>query len=102
MKDTNVSESNIILKFKLNDMKKFVILLFAAILFTSCDLSTVEKQPRLNESSMFVLIENTGAWKVVYHNETKVMYAISSGPYNQGTFTLLVDKDGKPLLYKGN
>lgn len=83
-------------------MKKFVILLFAAILFTSCDLSTVEKQPRLNESSMFVLIENTGAWKVVYHNETKVMYAISSGPYNQGTFTLLVDKDGKPLLYKGN
>ena len=102
MKDTNVSESNIILKFKLNDMKKFVILLFAAILFTSCDLSTVEKQPRLNESSMFVLIENTGTWKVVYHNETKVMYAISSGPYNQGTFTLLVDKDGKPLLYKGN
>lgn len=83
-------------------MKKFFILLFAAMLFTSCNLSTVEKQPRPDEASMFVLIENTGAWKVVYHNKTKVMYAVSSGSYNQGTFTLLVDRDGNPLLYKGN
>lgn len=83
-------------------MKKFVILLFAFILFASCNPSKVEKQPRLNEDSMFVLIENTGAWGVVYHKETKVMYAVSCGPYNLGTFTLLVDKDGKPLLYKGN
>ena len=83
-------------------MKKFVILLFAAILFTSCDLSTVEKQPHLNEASMFVLIEEASMWKVVYHKETKVMYTVSYGAYNQGTFTLLVDKDGKPLLYKGN
>ena len=83
-------------------MKKFFILLFAAILFASCDLSTVEKEPRLDEVSMFVLIEETGVWKVVYHNETKVMYAVSAGGYNMGTFTLLVDRDGKPLLYKGN
>ena len=83
-------------------MKKFVILLFASILFASCNLSKVEKQPRLNEASMFVLIENTGAWRVVYHNETKVMYAVSFGSHNQGTFTLLGDRDGKPLLYKGN
>ena len=83
-------------------MKKLFILLFAAMLFTSCNLSTVEKQPRLDESSMFVIIEKTGAWVVVYHKETKVMYAVASGPYNVGTFTLLVDREGKPLLYKGN
>lgn len=83
-------------------MKKLFILLFAAMLFTSCNLSTVEKQPRLDESSMFVIIEKTGAWNVVYHKETKVMYAVASGVYNVGTFTLLVDREGKPLLYKGN
>ena len=83
-------------------MKKFVILLFAAMLFTSCNLSKVEKQPRLDEASMFVLIEETQIWQVVYHKETKVMYAVSYAGYNMGTFTLLVDREGKPLLYKGN
>lgn len=83
-------------------MKKLFILLFTAMLFASCDLSEVEKQPRLDEASMFILVEKTGYWNVVYHHETKVMYAVSSGPYNGGTFTLLVDRDGKPLLYKGN
>lgn len=83
-------------------MKKFLILLFVAMLFASCNLSKVEKQPRFDEASMFVLVEKTGYWDVVYHQETKVMYAVSSGSYNCGTFTLLVDRDGKPMLYKGN
>ena len=83
-------------------MKKFLLLLFAAILFASCDLSPVERQPRLNEASMFVIVEATGTWNVVYHKGTKVMYAVSTGSYNNGTFTLLVDQDGKPMLYKGN
>lgn len=84
-------------------MKKLFILLFTAMLFASCDLSEVEKQPRLDEASMFVLVEETEHWDVVYHRDTKVMYVISSYPGNgQGVFTLLVDRDGKPLLYKGN
>lgn len=33
--------------------------------------------------------------------ETGVMYAVSRGTYNQGNFTVLVDADGKPLLWKG-
>ena len=40
-------------------------------------------------------------WKVVYHKETKVMYAISDQQNNRGTFTLLVNADGTPMLYKG-
>lgn len=83
-------------------MKKLFILLFAAMLFASCNLSTVEKQPRLDESSMFVLVEETDHWDVVYHRDTKVMYAVSSCGKAQGVFTLLVNRDGKPLLYKGN
>jgi hypothetical protein len=28
------------------------------------------------------------------------MYAVSSGAYNGGTFTLLVDENGKPMLWE--
>ena len=49
---------------------------------------------------MFVVLEVGGTYKIVYHQETKVMYAISSGGYNSGTFTVMLDADGKPLLYK--
>ena len=51
--------------------------------------------------SMFVAVEDTGIWAVVYHSETKVMYAVSRGSYNQGTMTLLVNADGTPMIYKG-
>lgn len=29
------------------------------------------------------------------------MYAVSHDTNNNGTFTLLVDKDGKPLIWEG-
>lgn len=32
--------------------------------------------------------------------ETGVMYAVSNGGYNSGTFTLLVDENGKPLIWE--
>ena len=38
---------------------------------------------------------------VVADRDTKVMYAVSRGGYNCGNFTLLVDADGKPLLWDG-
>lgn len=37
---------------------------------------------------------------IVYDSETKVMYAMSCEPYNRGTMTLLVNKDGSPKLWK--
>lgn len=52
------------------------------------------------ENSTFVVVEKTSTWTIVYHKETKVMYAVSNGYYNTGTFTVLVDESGTPLLYK--
>lgn len=51
--------------------------------------------------SMFIEVEHTTDWRVVYHKDTRVMYAVSSSSYNYGTFTLLVDANGKPLIYNG-
>ena len=52
------------------------------------------------DTSMFVIVEKTETWEIVYHKETKVMYAVSDGSYNYGTFTVLVDADGKPMLWE--
>lgn len=42
-----------------------------------------------------------GLYDIYADRETGVMYAVSRGTYNQGNFTMLVDADGKPLLWKG-
>ena len=88
-------------------MKKYIVLLLLllSMLFslTGCSSAKVEKANDTQEDqvSMFVIAEKSLSWYVVYHRETGVMYAVSSGGYNYGTFTLLVDRDGKPLIWKG-
>ena len=54
-------------------------------------------------SSMFITIEENvpDDYSIVYHKDTKVMYAVSQGSYNYGNFTLLVNADGTPMTYKG-
>ena len=49
----------------------------------------------------FFTVSNESSFRVVYDKDTMVMYAVSEGKYNSGNLTLLVDKDGKPLLYQG-
>lgn len=83
-------------------MKRILIasLFLILLVFASCT-ATVEKTESQQESSMFVQIEKTNVWEVVYHRETKVMYTVSRGMYNSGDFTLLVNPDGTPMIYKG-
>ena len=85
-------------------MKKFIA--FAALVLCLCSClvgcapNDISKEPN-NGSSMFVMIEETSTWKVVYHKDTRVMYAVSDGRYNYGNFTLLVNPDGSPMVYGG-
>lgn len=50
---------------------------------------------------MFIELESTYNWLIVYHRETKVMYAVSYGHSNIGTFTVLLNADGTPMTYEG-
>lgn len=54
--------------------------------------------------SMFIIVEGSGmdSYRIVYHRDTKVMYAISCGTYNSGNFTVLLNPDGSPMLWEGN
>ena len=67
-----------------------------------CSSKSVKDESNDKYSSMFVKVESTLLWDVVYHKETKVMYSVSRGSYNQGSFTLLVDSKGEPLLWEYN
>lgn len=49
----------------------------------------------------FVYVNGEVYFDIYYDRETKVMYAVSTGQYNKGNVVILVDTDGKPLLYKG-
>lgn len=62
---------------------------------------TKTNEDNIQETSRFVIVEDGATWNVVYDKETKVMYAVSSGLYNCGNFVMMVDSDGKPLIYKG-
>ena len=86
-----------------NRFKSMVIVLFVCMLLTGCGAKMKRESDMKSQGtdvSMFVVLEVGGTYKIVYHQETKVMYAISSGGYNSGTFTVMLDANGKPLLYK--
>lgn len=79
----------------------FIALLILCVTLTGC-ATNVDTEPNFNEgTSMFVIIEETESWRVVYHKDTKVMYSVSYGHKNSGNFTVLVNADGSPMLWEG-
>lgn len=84
-------------------MKKRILSVALAVVMVVCLVGCgqkVQDKSDKDSQSMFVCVETTTNWKVVYHKDTKVMYAVSNRRYNRGVFTLLVDKDGNPMLWE--
>jgi len=81
-------------------MKKIIALMIVVLAVVMAGCSEVESED--GGKSEFIIVESTSMWKVVYHKKTKVMYVVSDGTYNHGTFTLLVNADGTPMLWKEN
>ena len=74
--------------------------------FTSCgtQMQTEEEVSKNNgmKYSMFIELEVGSSYKIVYHKDTKVIYAISCGYNNCGTFTVMLNADGTPMVYESN
>lgn len=83
-------------------MKKIIIslLVIAGIILTGLILKDVTIQDNYAREERFIKIYEYDCFFIVYDTKTKVEYAVSNGPYNRGKFTLLVDSNGKPLLYE--
>lgn len=84
-------------------MKRLIVITLASLMILSlsaCATKTTNETVR-GESSRMVKIEKAVTYCIVYDKETRVMYAVSNGGRSYGVFTVLVDADGKPLLYEG-
>lgn len=76
-------------------------LIFTISVFTACSNMVTPDNNAEAKHSMFVIVEETPQWLIVYHKTTRVMYAVSDASYNRGNFTPLVDAEGNPLLWDG-
>ena len=80
-------------------MKKYVKIIILVIMMVMVVVGLAGCS-EITGDERFVCINAGEYYNIVYDRKTKVQYAISNGRYNRGTVTLLVDKDGKPLLYE--
>lgn len=82
-------------------MRKITAILLIALMLTGCGSSSMSGVTGKANSARFVKVIDNTQFDVYVDTETDVMYAVSAGAYNNGTVTLLVDKEGKPLIWEG-
>lgn len=82
-------------------MEKIIIslLIIIGIVLTGWLLKDVTISNNYAENERFVIIQQESNRKVMYDKKTKVEYFMFNDYKCGGGITVLVDKDGKPLLY---
>ena len=89
-------------------MKKFLILLLIMIIFifTLAGCDSYKKEYNACDKVNFIEVSNNKGrddFKVFVHKETKIMYIMyCNGNYGGYCLSVLVDIDGKPLIWEGN
>lgn len=81
----------------------FLIIASIVLMFVGCTSTRAEAKEvdDADDGSTFVLVDADYYCWVVYHKDTKVMYAVSRSGYNAGTYTVLVNADGTPMIWEG-
>ena len=87
-------------------MKKVCIVALSVIMLTGCGsegaFSSASNDEEPSEKRFKVLDgEISDNFYIAYDTVTGIEYSVSNGLYNHGTLTVLVDADGKPLIYEG-
>ena len=80
----------------------FLIIMSIVLMFAGCASIRAEAKEveETGDGNTFVLVDADYYCWVVYHKDTKVMYAVSRSPNNIGTYTLLVNADGTPMVWE--
>lgn len=79
-------------------MKKLIVMLMVAVMLISFSFST---EANASNGDRFECIQSTPYCDVIVDTETGVEYAFSTGAYNYGNMTVLVNKLGDPLIWRG-
>lgn len=87
-------------------MKKNTIfaLMLVIVMLLCCACRKIEDIKPKNteiENTIFKKYCDGDGGIVIVDTETNVMYWLSTGSYNYGTLTLLVNENGTPKLYQG-
>ena len=85
-------------------MKKSAIfsVMLVVVMLVCCACGIEDVKPKNTETEKAIFKKYCDGYNgiVVVDTETNVMYWLSTGGYNCGTLTLLVDEDGTPKLYQ--
>lgn len=81
----------------MKNVLKAIIGFFVIFCITGCSIITVDEVADPSPKSMLVKVEDTIDWRIYYHKSTKVMYIKDTS----GGFTIMVNEEGKPLLWRG-
>lgn len=83
------------------------ICIIMAVFFAACNGSKAEPansasviDTREDYNNVFEQVGYGEDYIIVYHKQTKVMYVVSAEYRNRGNFTVLVNPDGTPMIYK--
>ena len=77
----------------------FLIVALTVLMFAGC-ASTRAEAKEVDDGNTFILVDADYYCWIVYHKDTKVMYAVSRSGYNAGTYTVLVNADGTPMIWE--
>ena len=80
----------------------FLIVASIVLMFAGCTLikSEAKEVDDTDDGNTFILVDADYYCWIVYHKDTKVMYAVSRSGYNAGTYTVLVNADGTPMIWE--
>lgn len=84
--------------------KALLTIMLLTIILSGCSERTIQNEAKKEQDSYntyFIRISEECDGDIVYDSRTGVQYWRSNGGYNHGTLTVLLDTDGKPLIYKG-
>lgn len=85
-------------------IKVLIMIMLLTVILSGCGQRTIQNEAQKEQDSYntyFIRISKEYSGDIVYDSRTGVQYWRSEGAYNSGTLTMLVDTDGKPLIYKG-
>lgn len=77
----------------------FLIIVSIILMFAGCASIRAEAK-EVDDGNTFILVDADYYCWIVYHKDTKVMYAVSRSGYNAGTYTVLVNADGTPMIWE--
>jgi PBP1b-binding outer membrane lipoprotein LpoB len=82
-------------------MRKVISIILMVLVLTGCSGKTASTPFVEKEGPRFVKLSDEGTFEIYVDTVTDIQYAVSDSPGNMGTVTLLVDKNGYPLVWKG-